>query len=110
MLGTNDLKFRYSMSATDIANGVRKLVRLIKSKSLYVGGIPKVLVVAPPIIKDSAHLLGDEFKNGVEKSNKMGKELLKAASEEGCPFIDSSSLLNRVILMEFIYRKSPIQF
>ena len=93
MLGTNDLKYRYCMNSTDISNGVKKLIRLIKGKCLYVGGIPNVLVIAPPTIKESSHLFGEEFLGGMEKSRKLGSEMKKVANDEGCPYIDASSII-----------------
>jgi len=49
MLGTNDLKKRFSLSAFDVANGAGVLVDVVhKSAAGPNGGVPKVLLLAPP--------------------------------------------------------------
>ena len=49
MLGTNDLKMRFSVSAYDIANGAGALVQIVqKSETGPGGGAPQVLLLAPP--------------------------------------------------------------
>ena len=49
MLGTNDLKKRFSVSAYDIANGAGVLVDVVqKSASGPRGAVPQILLMAPP--------------------------------------------------------------
>jgi hypothetical protein len=49
MLGTNDLKMRFSVSAYDIANGAGALVQIVqKSETGRGGSAPQVLLLAPP--------------------------------------------------------------
>ena len=49
LLGTNDLKMRFSVSAYDIANGAGVLARIVqKSETGRGGGAPQVLLLAPP--------------------------------------------------------------
>jgi lysophospholipase L1-like esterase len=49
LLGTNDLKRRFSLSAFDIAEGADILVKMIrKSKVGSEGDAPEVLLLAPP--------------------------------------------------------------
>jgi lysophospholipase L1-like esterase len=49
MLGTNDLKMRFSVSAYDIANGAGALVQIVqKSETGRGDGAPQVLLLAPP--------------------------------------------------------------
>lgn len=48
MLGTNDLKARFSLSASDIAAGAGALVDIVpESEAGPDGGAPMVLLVAP---------------------------------------------------------------
>ena len=49
LLGTNDLKKRFSLSAYDIAQGAGVLVRVVQgSQSGWKGLEPRVLLMAPP--------------------------------------------------------------
>lgn len=51
MLGTNDLKARFSVTATDIALGVERLVTCIQQSGAGPGqGAPAVLAICPPPI------------------------------------------------------------
>ena len=50
MLGTNDLKKRFSLSATEIARGITVLVEVIeKSETGPEGSAPKILLLTPPL-------------------------------------------------------------
>ena len=70
MLGTNDLKHRFSMTAGDVARGVHRLIRAIKEKTFTVGTAPEILIIAPPPILNSEMLFGEMFLGGIEKSLK----------------------------------------
>ena len=49
LLGTNDLKVRFSVSAYDIANGAGALVQIVQKSEIGPGGrAPQVLLLAPP--------------------------------------------------------------
>ena len=49
MLGTNDLKHRFSVTAADVADSIEVLVRGVhRSEAGHGGAAPAVLVVAPP--------------------------------------------------------------
>ena len=51
LLGTNDLKMRFSVSAYDIANGAGALVQILqKSETGPNGESPQVLLVARPSV------------------------------------------------------------
>lgn len=93
MLGTNDLKSRFSLTAWDIACGAASLVGVINnpSKPLY-GGTPKTLLVAPaPLGK--LDLLADHFAGGTEKSLLFADYFEKAAQNCGSAFLDASQIV-----------------
>ncbi len=84
MLGTNDLKRRFSVNAADIAAGVGALVQVARSPQFGPGlsTPPDVLVICPPAIWEVEAGFGAIFKGGREKSqylttafNNMGKTL-----------------------------------
>jgi len=93
MLGTNDLKKRFSLSATEIARGITVLVEVIKkSETGPEGTAPKILLLAPPqIIKSSK--FSDEFRNSYNKSQKLPDYYAKIANDYSLEFIDTSKII-----------------
>ncbi len=93
MLGTNDLKRRFSAPASDIAAGVERLVGIIlASSSGRTGKAPKVLVIAPPPLARLTDL-AEMFDGGTEKSRLLGKLYARVAAEQGCAFLDAGSVI-----------------
>ena len=93
MLGTNDLKFRFSVSAFDIAEGVGALVKIIhQSESGPDLGIPKVLLLAPPPLGQLADF-ADMFAGGTEKSKQLSDQLKRVAGLWGCTFFDTAQVI-----------------
>jgi len=85
-LGTNDLKMRFSLSAAEIAQGIRVLVNIIlKSESGPDGGVPKLLLVSPPHITELSNFT-EEFKGGKSKSRQLSYHYKQVAEEYGCNF------------------------
>ncbi len=94
MLGTNDLKKRFSAPASDIAAGVERLIGIIlASSSGRTGKAPKVLVIAPPPLGKLTDL-ADMFEGGAEKSRLLGSLYRQAAAEYGCAFLDAGSMIH----------------
>ena len=93
MLGTNDLKARFSVTPADIAASVGTLVRLIQAS---VAGpdsrAPKVLVVSPSVIEETG-FLGDMFAGGAAKSAKLGAAFAAMAQRFGVPLLDAAPLI-----------------
>jgi lysophospholipase L1-like esterase len=93
MLGTNDLKERFSVNATDIAHSLERLVRLILTSGAGPGGnAPGVLLVAPPPIIEVGCLAG-MFAGGAQKSLGLAVEVEKAAARAGVPFLDAGDVI-----------------
>lgn len=88
MLGTNDLKHRFSLNAFDIARGAGRLVQIVRTlEDPTEGPAPDVLLVAPaPVstLTDFAMM----FHGAEEKSKQLGEEFSKVARELSCPFLD----------------------
>ncbi|NPD15545.1 hydrolase [Xinfangfangia sp. D13-10-4-6] len=88
MLGTNDLKHRFSVNAADIACAIERLVRVIRASGAGpMGGAPGVLIIAPPPIREVGPLAGI-FAGGAAKSQHLGAELGAMAMRNGLPFVD----------------------
>jgi lysophospholipase L1-like esterase len=93
MLGSNDLKKRFSLSAFDIADGAGVLVRIVqKSDAGYDGVAPKVLLIAPaPVAKLTA--FADMFEGSEAKSRQFSAQYARVAQECGCPLLDAGQVI-----------------
>ena len=90
MLGTNDLKCRFSVSAFDIAESVGVLVRQVQqSQAGPQENAPIPLLIAPPPLA-KLNEFEEMFKGGNEKSQPFGKYYRKKALEMGCQFLDAA--------------------
>ena len=93
MLGTNDLKERFSVNACDIALSLERLVRVIRASDCGPGGAaPQVLLVAPPPILEVG-CLADMFEGGAAKSQRLAAEIEAAAKRVGVPFLDAGQVV-----------------
>jgi lysophospholipase L1-like esterase len=93
MLGTNDLKERFSVNACDIGLSLERLVRVILGAGAGPdGGAPGVLLVAPPPILEVGCLAG-MFAGGAAKSAKLAREIAAAAERLGVPFMDAGQVV-----------------
>jgi lysophospholipase L1-like esterase len=95
LLGTNDLKKRFSLTAFDIANGAGVLVQIVqKSTAGPDNQAPQVLLLAPPQI---ASLAGTQFvemfEDAEEKSKKLSRHYRWVAQELGCEFLDTAEII-----------------
>ncbi|WP_210294298.1 SGNH/GDSL hydrolase family protein [Rhizobium sp. BK060] len=93
MLGTNDLKHRFSVTAGDIADGIECLVRSIKASQAGNGGAsPAILVVAPSPIAEIGRF-GEMFTGGAAKSQRLGALIRDAAQRNDVHFMDAGELV-----------------
>ncbi len=95
MLGTNDLKNRFSVSAMDVSSGIERLVETARHYSdAFVGGKPEILVVCPPPF---ASLEGIPFKEmfvgGEEKSHQLADAYIKRGREKGFRVFDAGQVI-----------------
>lgn len=97
MLGTNDIKQRFSLSASDVAAGAETLVKTIK---MYFREnrepVPEILLVSPLKIREEIvnHKFSPMF--GGERAVKISGELAgyyrETAKRQGCAFLDAASV------------------
>ncbi|HUX77753.1 MAG TPA: SGNH/GDSL hydrolase family protein [Anaerolineae bacterium] len=93
MLGTNDLKVRFSVSAYDIANSAGVLVDIVqRSMAGPDGGAPKVLLMAPPPLGRLTEY-AEMFDRAKQKSKRFSKHYQRVAREYGCAFFDTSNVI-----------------
>ena len=95
MLGTNDLKKRFSLflSAFDIANSAGVLADIaLRSGSGPAGGAPKVLLMAPPRVGKMTEF-AEMFEDAEVKSRKFSQHYRQIANDHGCDFLDTSQIV-----------------
>jgi len=93
MLGTNDLKYRFSVTAQDIAAGAGILVDIVnRSGTPKNPQAPKVLLLAPPPLGKLTELK-EMFEGGQEKSRRFSTHFKAVADMYGCSFFDSSTVI-----------------
>lgn len=94
MLGTNDLKKRFSLAPFDIAAGVGKLIDIIQiSHAGTDNQTPQILLLTPPPI-GSLDAIGQEvFENASPKSRSLSSYLYQISQTKGCSFLDTTTFL-----------------
>lgn len=93
MLGTNDLKKRFSLSALDIAESAGSLVDVVmKSDAGIKGTAPKVLLMAPPKLAKLSYY-AEMLEGAAEKALKFSEYYARVAQEHGCSFLDTSNVI-----------------
>lgn len=93
MLGTNDLKARFSLTALDIAAGVERLLQVISQSGCGPDGQPPaVLLAAPPPIRPQGDLV-EMFQGGLEKSEHLAERYAAVAERWNCSFLDVGQVI-----------------
>ena len=82
MLGTNDLKARFAVTAHEIARSVERLVTEARALAPEID----ILIVAPAPVTE-AGVLSDVFQGAVEKQKSLDRHLRAAAGRQGCAFM-----------------------
>lgn len=93
LLGTNDLKARFSVPASDIALGAGVLIDIVKkSGSGRDGKAPKVLLLIPPPLGKVADS-NPMFEGGRKKSLEFPEHYGNIAKLYGCECFDTSTVI-----------------
>jgi len=90
MLGTNDLKSRYSLSPHDVAAGAGQLVKMISADVRGQNGIkPEILLVCPAHLGPLG-LFTDAFAGAPEKSRQLHPHYRSMAELLGCHYLNAA--------------------
>ena len=93
MLGTNDLKLRFSVSAYDIAASIAVLVEIIQKSMTGVGNqAPHILLIAPPPLGALTEY-SEMFEGGLAKSQKLGAYYQQVAEQYHCAFLNAGQVI-----------------
>ncbi len=92
MLGTNDLKSKYSPTPIIIASRMRNLIQITKSICTSPPNNEcKILLLSPPIIKPEYYSHGDfNYPEAASYSKELSKCYEELAKEEGVYFLDAA--------------------
>ena len=92
MLGTNDLKMRFSLPPVDIARGIRVLCETaLACEAGPNSAAPKLLVIAPVPITE-AGCLAETFGGGADKSQRLAPLYRAEAERLGAAFLDAGTI------------------
>ena len=95
MLGTNDTKDRFGVTAECISVGMERLINKAKSINAWSNNKPNILLIAPP------HILGEMYSGpfsgimGVgcaEKSKELAIFYKAVADRTDCHFLDAENI------------------
>jgi lysophospholipase L1-like esterase len=93
MLGTNDLKAKFSVTPYDIGESVGLLIEIaIRSGAGRDGGGPKIMIMAPPPLGRLTEY-AETFTGGPEKSVHLARYYAEVAHRYGCEFLDAGSVI-----------------
>ncbi|MFK7746225.1 MAG: SGNH/GDSL hydrolase family protein [Roseobacter sp.] len=92
MLGTNDLKARFNLSAHDIALGVGRLVTEIGRSDCGTDGTAPAVVVVAGVQVQEIGVFTDIFKGAAAKSAQMPELLRALATRNGAGFVDLNTV------------------
>lgn len=93
MLGTNDLKRRFNLSASDIAQSAALLGEIATQTARTADGtVPPVLLIAPPVVTTLTNL-DQMFDGAVEKSRQFARYYRFFAETKGLRFFDAGSVV-----------------
>ncbi len=95
LLGTNDLKKRFSVGPFDIAEGAGVLVgKTLAQKNAFRNAEPKVILVCPPRLgKVEETIFKDMFGGGEEISKQLPEYFEKVANLHGVSYINADDIV-----------------
>jgi lysophospholipase L1-like esterase len=95
LVGTNDLKRRFSAGAFDIAGGAGVLVQIVQRSQSGPGWQPPqvLLLVPPPVARLAGTDFVEMFAGAEEKSKGFSCEFRRVSEELGCAFLDTSDVI-----------------
>jgi len=93
LLGTNDLKHRFSATAQDIANGAGRLIEMIQlSWAGRDDQAPRVLLLSPAGLGKLSDLR-EMFSGAEVKASLLGRYFQEIAELSGCEFMDLAPII-----------------
>ncbi|MEZ3505966.1 MAG: SGNH/GDSL hydrolase family protein [Lachnospiraceae bacterium] len=96
MLGTNDVKERFSCTPANVAKGMERLVqKAMDSRIAFRDGIPNIVLIAPPAIEagyKDTEVYGEMGDGCDEKSRALAPLYEQVAKNMGCHYLDAGKI------------------
>lgn len=92
MLGTNDFKTKYNISAEDAAEGMKRLLNRVSDFSRENDLNPALIIAAPPIFMPVSQEKAELFKDAHEKMMLFSRLLQELAYTYNVSFLDTSAI------------------
>jgi len=93
VLGTNDLKNKFSLTADEICQGLETLVeQTLNYTQSPTNTATKILIVCPPVITEVGHY-AKMYAGGAEKSKQLTQLYQACAKRLSCDFFDAGSVI-----------------
>lgn len=94
MLGSNDFQVPHTNNAWSCAQGVARLINIIREAPIEPGmPIPQILVVAPPPLSAPRGPIAPKFQGARERSAGLAEELARVCGEQDTAFFDAGSIV-----------------
>jgi len=98
MLGTNDLKHDFNLSAEQIADGARQVCRCVIDCEYLVDNPPQILLISPTHVELMTEEEQGLFIGAIEKSRDLAEHYQAVAEDLGIHFLDASKIVVRTDL------------
>lgn len=99
LLGINDTKRQFKRSSVEITEGMRQIVKAVKTYYENLGIVkPGILVIAPQPIVPIANLCSDFDVNSIKKSLALPRLFQEMTKEEGEEFLDASQVVRSSLI------------
>jgi lysophospholipase L1-like esterase len=93
MLGTNDLKHDFNLSAEEIADGARQVCRSVIDCEYLVNDPPEILLISPTHVELMTEEEQGLFIGAIEKSRELARHYQVVAEDLGIHFLDASRIV-----------------
>lgn len=94
MLGTNDVKSTYNLTAEEIAKHLEQTVALIKTNKIGLEKVPRILVVCPaPIVVPKTKDLDERMVRGLGIFPKLPDLYKEVAEKYDCGFLNAGEYI-----------------
>jgi lysophospholipase L1-like esterase len=96
MLGTSDLKKRFSLTALDITKGIEILIEEIQRSfsGPYLETSPEILILSPPPLGEGASI--ERYQDAKEKEELLSGYYQALAEKKGCAFLETKKYIHEM--------------
>jgi len=93
MLGTNDFQSMHNNTAWVSAQGMTKLVEIVRKAPIEPGmPVPEIMIVCPPLISKPKGTMAEKFPGADEKCARLPDELARVAKELSARYFDANTV------------------